>query len=62
MGIVGFFAGLAMFAMIFGAFLIGCWLDFLKHPLAWLADYWLPWGLILAGIIGALGPKKGGKP
>lgn len=39
-GISGFLASFAVGVCMCGAFLLGCCLDFLKHPWPWVQDFW----------------------
>jgi uncharacterized membrane protein len=61
-GLFGIFTGLfhafAMFFILASAFLIGCWLDFVKHPMSWVQDYWFPALLIVVGLVGMVRDRR----
>ncbi len=56
---MGILHALALFFTMAVAFLVGCWLDFMKDPWSWIKDYWLPALLIFVGLVGMV--RDGGR-
>lgn len=58
----GFFGatlhGIVMFLLVGSAFLLGCFLDFLKHPLEWITEYGFPAVLLVGGYVVALCDRR----